>query len=244
MTHYILVHGAWEGAWSWDKVQPVLEQHGHTVTAIDLPGSPGNTQPLAQVTLNSYVQTIASAITGLDHNVVLVGHSLAGAIISNVAELIPHKIDRLVYVTAFLLKTGDSILNAMQRDPNGEFLPELIFSEDQSSALAGETTWRSKAFHDVSEADILTALPRVSDLAQATEPFMASVTVSEGRFGSVPKTYIRTSIDKMLSPVLQDEMLAATKVDTVHTLVSGHFPTLSVPDELTALILDAELVPA
>ncbi|MFT7594686.1 MAG: pimeloyl-ACP methyl ester carboxylesterase [Paracoccaceae bacterium] len=244
MTHFVLVHGAWEGAWSWDKIQPTLEQNGNKVTAIDLPGSPGNQQPLAQVTLDNYVQTVAGAISALDHRVVLVGHSLAGAIISNVAEAIPDKIERLVYVTAFLLENGDSIWNAMPRDPGGEFLPELIFAEDQSHASASEATWRSKAFHDVTEADIQNALPRVNGLAQATQPFLATVSVSEARFGTVSKTYIRTSIDKMVSPALQDEMLAATKVDTVHTLVSGHFPTLSVPSELADLILKSALVPA
>lgn len=244
MTHFVLVHGAWEGAWSWDKTQPLLEKQGHKVTSIDLPGSPGNPQPLAEVTLDNYVKTVVGVLNDLDHNVVLVGHSLAGAIISNVAEQVPGKIDRLVYVTAFLLKDGDSIWNAMNRDPNGEFLPELIFADDQSSASAAEPTWRSKAFHDVTEADIQNALPRVNGLAQATEPFMTKVSVSEERFGSVPKTYIRTSIDKMVSPALQDEMLAATKVDSVRTLVSGHFPTLSVADELADLILETALVPA
>lgn len=84
----------------------------------------------------------------------------------------------------------------------------------------------------------------MNGLAQATEPFMAKIAVSDARFGSVPKTYIRTSIDKMVSPILQDEMLAATKVDRVRTLVSGHFPTLSMADELADLILETALVPA
>ncbi len=42
MTHYILIHGAWEAAWSWDETRLVLEQHGHEVTAIDLPGTKAN----------------------------------------------------------------------------------------------------------------------------------------------------------------------------------------------------------
>jgi hypothetical protein len=68
--------------------------------------------------------------------------------------------------------------------------------------------------------------------AQATEPFMAKMVVSEERFGSVPKDYIRTAIDKMVSPILQDEILQNTKVDQVRILQAGHFPTLSVPETL------------
>lgn len=237
MKHYILVHGAWEGAWSWDATRPVLEHKGHQVTAVDLPGSPGNKQAISDVTMDSYVQTVVDAINALDHKVILVGHSMAGAVITQVAEAIPEKIEKLVYVAAFLLKNGGSVLEAMQSDPNGEFLPELTFSEDQSYATASETTWRSKAFHDVDESSILEALPLVNNLAQATEPFMAKTAVSVERFGSVPKVYIRTSIDKMVSPGFQDEMIKNWEVGQVHTLVSGHFPTLSMPENLAVLIL-------
>ncbi len=237
MTHYILVHGAWEGSWSWDYVQPTLERQGHTVTAVDLHGRSKEGQDATNVTMDSYVETVVNAINELDHKVVLVGHSMAGAVISLVAERIPEKLEKLVYVAAFLLRNGDNVLEAMQRDPNGEFLPELIFSDDQSSAKAVEQTWRSKAFHDVKENRIVEALPLLLGVGQATEPFMAKMVVSEERLGSVPKDYIRTAIDKMVSPTLQDEMLQNTKVDQVHILQAGHFPTLSVPETLAELLL-------
>ena len=138
MSHYVLVHGAWEGSWTWNNILPTLEKQGQTATTVDLPGSFGNPQPISQVTMDRYVEMVVSTIRRLDGKVILVGHSMAGAIISQVAELIPEKIERLVYVAAFLLKNGGSVLGAMQEDPNGEFLPELIFSEDQSYASATE----------------------------------------------------------------------------------------------------------
>jgi len=239
MTHYILVHGAWEGSWSWDYVRPTLEKQGHTVTALNLHGGSDDGKNITNVTMDSYVEIVVNAITQLDHKVVLVGHSMAGAVISLVAEQIPERLEKLVYVAAFLLGNGDSVLEAMQRDPGGEFLPELIFSDDQGSAEALEITWRNKAFHDVEEVRILETLPLLLGVYQATEPFMAKVTVSEDRFGSVPKDYIRTSIDKMVSPILQSEMLENWNVDQVYTLQSGHFPTLSVPEELAELILQS-----
>ncbi|MDH3597196.1 MAG: alpha/beta fold hydrolase [Rhodospirillales bacterium] len=236
MSHYVLVHGAWEGSWTWENTSSELERQGHAVTAIDLPGSHGNKQAIPQVTMASYVKTVAEAIERLDHKVVLAGHSLAGAVISRVAELMPEKIERLIYVAAFLLKNGDSVLEAMQRDPGGEFLPELTFSEDQSYAMASERTLRDIAFHDVEDKDIRRSLPLMAE-KQATEPFMAKVVVSDGRFGSVPKTYIRTTIDKITSPALQDEMIANWEVESVHVLPSGHFPTLSMPERLAELML-------
>ena len=170
MTHYILVHGAWEGPWSWDYTRPALEKHGHIVTAIDLHGRDGSSRNVTNVTLSSYVETVVNAIDQLDHTVVLVGHSMAGAVISQV--------------------------------------------EDRLSKV----------------------LPLV-DVGQATEPFMAKVVVTDKNFGSVPKLYIRTALDKMVSPKLQDEMLKNWKVDQVHVLQSGHFPTLSMPETLAELML-------
>ena len=236
MKHYLLVHGAWEGAWSWDYVRPALERLGHAVTVVDLHGRTPDDETIRNVTMESYVQTVVNQINALDQQVVLVGHSMAGAVISLVAEHAPEKIEKLIYVAAFLLENGDSVLEAMQRDPDGEFLPELVFSDDQSSATATEDVWRDKAFHDVKEARILQALPLV-DVPQSTEPFMAKVVVSAERFGTVPKVYLRTAIDKMVSPKLQDEMLKTWDVDQVHVLQSGHFPTMSVPETLAELLV-------
>lgn len=236
MTHYILIHGAWEGPWGWDYTRPVLEKQGHSVTAIDLHGRNDSGRNATNVTLRSYVETVINAIDRLDHKVVLVGHSMAGAVISHVAERLPEKIEKLIYVAAFLLKSGDSVIEAMKRDTDGEFLPELIFSDDQTSATASRQTWRDKAFHDVEEDRLSKVLPLV-DVGQATEPFMAKIVVTDENFGSVPKLYIRTAIDRIASPKLQDEMIENWKVDLVHTLPSGHFPALSMPEALAELML-------
>lgn len=154
MSHYILIHGAWEESRAWDDVSPILQQNGHTVTAIDLPGNGKNEQHVSKVTMASYIQTVVSAIKRLDHKVILVGHSMTGAVISQVAEQIPEKIERLIYVAAFLLKDGGSVLEAMQSDADGEFLPEIVFSEDQTYATVPEQTLRRIGFHDVDETVI------------------------------------------------------------------------------------------
>ena len=236
MSHYILIHGAWEESRAWDDVSPILQQNGHTVTAIDLPGHGENKQSIAQVTMAGYIQTVVDVIKQLDHQVILVGHSMTGAVISQVAEQIPEKIERLIYVAAFLLKDGGTVLEGMQNDATNEFLPEIIFSDDQTYASVSEKTLRSIGFHDVKEAVIQRVLPQMAE-KQATEPFMAKVVVSDENFGSVPKTYIRTSIDKVTSPALQDTMIANWKVETVHDLRSGHFPAFSVPEKLAELML-------
>jgi len=209
MSHYILVHGAWEESRAWEDVTPVLEANGHSVTAIDMPGHGANMQPITQMTMKNYVASVVEAVQRVAQPVILVGHSMSGSVISQVAEQIPESIERLVYVAAFLLADGGTVLEAMQSD-NGEFLPNIVFSDDQSYATLPEQTLRSAGFHDVDEAVIQRFLPLVVE-KQATEPFMAKVRVSEERFGSVPKTYIRTTIDKVTTTDLQDRMIANWK---------------------------------
>ncbi len=70
MSHYILIHGGWEESRAWGDVSPILEQNGHTVTAIDLPGHGKNNLAISQVTMASYIQAVVSAIKQLDHRVI------------------------------------------------------------------------------------------------------------------------------------------------------------------------------
>tara|TARA_R110001592_G_scaffold362635_1_gene677435 strand:+ start:8344 stop:9093 length:750 start_codon:yes stop_codon:yes gene_type:complete len=239
MSHYILVHGAWEESRAWEDISPLLEAQGHEVTAIDLPGHGANIQPIADMTMANYIDTLIEVIQSLSEPVILVGHSMSGSVISQVAERIPSNIERLVFVAAFLLADGGTVLEAMQSD-NGEFLPNIIFSEDQSYATLPEKTLRSAGFHDVPESVIQRFLPLVVE-KQSTEPFMSKVAVTENNFGSVPKTYIRTTLDKVTTPALQDRMIANWEVEVVHNLESGHFPAFSMPEKLAGLLLLAAI---
>jgi len=236
MKNYILVHGAWGAAWEFNNVAKSLSDAGNNVVALDLPGHGDNNAQIADVTMNAYVQTVVEAINKLDGTVILVGHSLAGAVISQVAELIPEKIDKLIYVAAMLLENGSSPLAVMQSDPEGQLLPNTIFSEDGSYATISQETVRNILLNDVKDEDYLDDIVPKFLFKQATQPFMAEAQLSEDRFGSVAKHYIKASIDKVISPAAQDKMLTNWQVDGVFTLESGHFPLTSIPDELVTTI--------
>ena len=235
MSHYLLVHGAWEESRAWDDVTPVLEQSGHAVTAIDLPGHGSNKQPISEMTMGNYIKAVIAEIDAIGQPVILVAHSMTGSVVSQVAERVPQKIERLIYVAAFLLQNGGTVLEAMQSD-TGEFLPNIVFSEDGSYATMPVATMRSAGFHDVDEQVIQRVIPLLVE-RQATEPFMSPVAMTEENFGSVHKTYIRTTIDRVTTPDLQDRMIENWQVNEVHNLVSGHFPAFSVPQKLAELML-------
>lgn len=241
MSHYILVHGAWEESGMWDRVSPILQRSGHIVTAVDLPGHGANKQEGLQVTTELYIEALVDLISMLDYPVILVGHSMNGALISHVAERIPEKIERLVYVTAFLLNNGGTVYSAMEGDAEGGAFPYIQYSDDQAYATLPEPSLRIIGLHDVDQAEIERILPMMAEW-QGTGPFMTEVAVSEENFGSVQKTFVRTSMDKMISPALQDAMISNWEVDSVFELESGHFPTSSVPYELADALLRAASV--
>ena len=87
----VLVHGAWSDATAWQAVIPLLKAQGHEVIAVNLPGHGTDATSFAGISLQSYVDAVKNAI-GDRKNVILVGHSMAGIVISQVAEAIPGQI--------------------------------------------------------------------------------------------------------------------------------------------------------
>ena len=233
---YILIHGAWGAAWEFDEVKELLSKDGSKVHALDLPGHGDNQKEIADVTMNAYVDHIDNFISKIDGKVILVGHSLGGAIISQVAEGNSDKIEKLIYVAAMLPKNGDSPLGLMQSDKYGQLLPRIIFSEDQSYATLDNDMVRELLLHDVTDEKRLEKIVPDFLVKQAVQPFTAEIEITDGNFGSVPKYYIRASLDKVLTPELQDRMISNWDLEKVFTLNSGHFPITSIAGKLTEVI--------
>jgi pimeloyl-ACP methyl ester carboxylesterase len=100
---FVLVHGAWHGAWCWAAVINQLELLGDRAFAVDLPGHGMNRANRAEVTLESYVDSVVKFIEERDlRDVVIAGHSLGGITIPGVAVKIPKRIKRVVWVTAIV----------------------------------------------------------------------------------------------------------------------------------------------
>lgn len=130
---FVLVHGAFQDSSSWANVAPLLEAAGHTVISVDLPGHGADETPLNEITLASYRDAIIAAIETQDQPVVLVGHSFGGFTISNVAEAIPERVAKLVYVAAYLPRSGDSLVTLSGLDHNNGFTQKTSCSRTTSA---------------------------------------------------------------------------------------------------------------
>src|SRR3954451_23230646 len=98
MARYVLVHGAFGGAWCWEPVEPGLEAAGHRVESFDLPGSGDDETPVADVTLDGYADRICGGLASDPEPAVLVGHSMGGMAVTHAAGRSPEHIAALVYV--------------------------------------------------------------------------------------------------------------------------------------------------
>jgi pimeloyl-ACP methyl ester carboxylesterase len=113
---FVLVHGGSLGAWSWAAVVAQLQKLGHRAMAVDLPGRGENPYDLDKLTLAVHVDCVARYIEERDlREVVMVGHSMAGIIMPGVAVRMPHRIKRLIFVSALIMRDGESPMEVFRR---------------------------------------------------------------------------------------------------------------------------------
>jgi pimeloyl-ACP methyl ester carboxylesterase len=109
---FVLVHGAWHGAWCWAAVVSQLEGLGDRAFAVDLPGHGQDHTDRSRITLNDYVTSVVRFLEGHDlTNVVLAGHSLGGLTIAGVTGRIPKRIKRTVFVSAIVMEDGAPMID-------------------------------------------------------------------------------------------------------------------------------------
>jgi pimeloyl-ACP methyl ester carboxylesterase len=235
METIVLVHGAWSDASAWDHLTPILKAQGYEVIAVNLPGHGKDNTSFADITLTTYVETVKKAI-GTRNNVILVGHSMAGLVISEVAEQIPDQIKRLIYLAAFLPKNGESLLSLAQTDADSHIGKYLQIDKDHgSAALAKEgiiDVFAADAPQPVQE--FLLANFKPDPLA----PLATPVVLTDANFGRIEKVYIHTLNDHAVSYPLQQRMVSTSNVAREYAIPSSHTPFLSMPAVLAAILLE------
>jgi pimeloyl-ACP methyl ester carboxylesterase len=233
MSRYVLVHGSWHGRWAWDRVCPVLSEAGHEVTALDLPGRGEDRRDPASVTLEDHVDAVLEVLAASRRPAILVGHSFGGFVISHVAERVPDRVELLVYVAAFLLQPGQTVLEVATSVPPS--VPHLDVREEEGLVAVRPEAAPLVFYDDCSpqEAQWATALL----VPEALAPRRTPAALTEDRFGGVPRVYVETTNDRALAVALQRRMQAALPCREVARLRSGHSPFLSMPGTLAERLI-------
>lgn len=118
MATFVLVHGAWHGSWCWKRVRRGLRELGHDVLTPTLTGLGERSHLLSKdVSLDTHIQDVVNLLRWEElSEVVLVGHSYGGCVIRGVADRVPERMRSLVYLDAFVLDDGESLMDRAPRE--------------------------------------------------------------------------------------------------------------------------------
>lgn len=239
MATFICIHGSWHGGWCFDRVRPLLESAGHTVVAPDLPGMGGDAAALSQTTLQEWAEFVADLCRhARDRPAILVGHSRAGIVLSQAAEIAPEAIDALVYVCAMMLPSGMSRADFKSLEPPNPAFDALISEVHGGSGTVVDAERAGDVFAQLSPPDQVEAV-RSRLVAEPHGPRSTKLHLTLERFGSVQRHYIECTEDRTIrieSQRLMQEFVPGAKVTT---LESDHSPFLSRPEALAEALLAA-----
>jgi len=224
MAKFVLVPGAWLGAWAWKKVVPPLEKRGHSAYPVTLTGMGERVHLTSkELGMEIAVQDVLNLIKYNDiEDFVLVGHSFAGKVVAAVADRVPDKVKLILYV--------DALRPEKVREPQGGFDPTREFGSP------GPGAWGIPLTEEIIDSigKDVKGLDRRWMLSKATPwpvKLASDPVVLSRNFDSVKSAYIFCT--KSGDPI--DEILAGKwgKLDGPYKLIdSGHWPMMTKPEEL------------
>lgn len=232
-TPLILIHGAWHSASCWQPLAAALTAHGQTIYTPDLPGHGKSKRPIHQVTLAAYTESLIALIQSIAKPVRLLGHSMAGIVISQVAEELPDHIEELIYLSAYIPKHNQSLLSIAKSARSHGLSPYLTIDPSKGEIrIKPCDEVRGVLYNCSSEQDAIAAQTHLQP--QALQPFNATVTLSD-TFARVKKRAIVCKQDRTLAPEDQLSMCQGV-IDTVIEIESDHCAFVSTPQILLDIL--------
>jgi pimeloyl-ACP methyl ester carboxylesterase len=226
MANFVLVHGAWIGGWCWRPNAQGLRKAGHEVYTPTMTGLGERSHLMSpSINLDTHITDIVNVIKHEElSNLVLVGHSYGGMVVTGVADILPDKISSLVYLDAFAPENGQSLINLL---PPGGPAP----------ATASEYTLAPLP------AAVFGASPEVAAYVDArttphpTACFTQTIKLTGGIDRVKKKTYIYANVPAPTTFTQFYEKLKNRQDWVTHTLPCTHIVMIDMPNELTDLLL-------
>jgi pimeloyl-ACP methyl ester carboxylesterase len=236
MSTFILVHGSWHSAWNWHRIVPLLEKLGHRAIAVDLPGMGRDKTPVQEVTLQQSVDHICALIDGVEGQVILVGHSKNGVVVSQAAEYRSYKIAKLIYLAAYLVPNGKTQLEYSRQDVGGVLKPYVTQYPATASHSLQPAIYKEGLYHDCEDS-----ITELAKLLLGHEPVATGITplqLTDANYGSVRRFYIACTEDRAVTPFIQQKMYTETPCEKVYQLSTSHSPFFSQPQQLTDIFCE------
>lgn len=236
MKTFILIHGSWHSAWNWHLVIPLLEKAGHKAIAIDLPGMGRDKTPIDEVKMKSTVEKLCRLIDSIEGKVILVGHSKNGIMISQTAEYRPQKIEKLIYLAAYLIPNGKTQREYSLQDTEGILKPYVTQYPELDAHTLQKEIYKEGLYADCDDHIV-----QLANMLLSHEPVESGITplhLTDDNFGSVPRYYIECMQDKAVTPFIQRKMYTETPCKKVYSMDTSHSPFFSSPKELVSIFCE------
>jgi pimeloyl-ACP methyl ester carboxylesterase len=227
MTTYVLVHGAWHGGWCWNRIRHALNAPGNNIYTPTLTGL-GERSHLAspETDLATHIADILGVLEVEDlTDVVLVGHSYGGIVVTAVADRAAERIAHLVYLDGVVPRDGQSLYSCVSPQA------KAFFEEQAGDDWRIPVTAASAQFLGLKrEEDIRWVLPKLKPHPVRT--FREAVQL-HAKLSSLPRTYINCIGDK---PLGQPRSAQAEGITDYHELRAGHDAMVIAPLQVVELL--------
>ncbi len=231
----VLVHGAWHGAWCWERLTPLLDAAGIPSIAVDLPGHGDDTGPLTD--MHGDADRVRAVLDGVDGDVVLVGHSYGGIVITDAGT--HPKVRHLVYIAALAIDAGETAATAVAAEaevagvehPKPGLADVMQFHDDGTCTLPAEGVARF-LYNECDGATQAWAAAHVSPQPMVTLAQSPRAVAWRER----PSTYVLCEQDRGVPTPLQ--RILAKRCTTTVALPTDHSPFAGRPDLLAPILVD------
>ena len=239
---FVLVHGSWQGAWSWDGVRDHLRARGHRVITPALPGRGEIGEDRSWIGHDENVAAVLAALDGDGAGpVVLAGHSLGGVTISQVADQRPDRVARLIYCAAFVLDDGESAADVMPEQMRTAITELSTTRPDRAIPMPWEF-WRQNFIQTASEQ-----LARESHERLVPDPYRPvfdPVKLRRPVHRELPATFLAFTQDKTMPPGFWHPGMSGRLNDGAVIEIDGdHEMLLSAPGPLADALHHAAITP-
>jgi len=194
---FILIHGSWQGAWSWNGVRDRLRAYGHRVITPTLPGRGDISEDRSWIGHDDNVAAVLAALDADAGEVILVGHSLGGVVASQVADRRPERIARLVYCAAFVLEDGESASDAMPEQMRNA-ISELSGGRRDRAIPMPWALWRASFMQTTSEDFARATFDRL--VPDAYRPVFEPIRLRRPVHRELPASFLAFNQDQTMPP--------------------------------------------
>jgi len=231
MADFVLVHGAWHGAWCWKRILPALWQAGHRAFTVTLTGTGERAHQLSpSITLHTHIDDVVAVLEAEElQQAILVGHSYGGMVITGAADRLPQRIARLVYLDAVVPLPGESWSSGHS--------PQTQAQRREAIAATGSIPPADPSLFGIAGEDAQWLTRR-----QTPQPggvYDDPLQFDAARVAALPRTFIDCNAPALPTIALMRERVRQQPGWQVQEIATGHDAMISAPQELLRHLLAA-----